>query len=402
LKKILSLILALLLFLTLTPVFALDGLETEPSYYTRFANDNITLEVYNWGEYISDGADDSMNVIEEFTKLTGIEVNYTNFASNEEMHTKIAEGGVQYDVLIPSDYMIARMIEEGLLEKLDFDNIPNFALLDDSVKNREFDPSNEYSVPYMSGMVGIIYNTTMVKGEVDSWDILWDQNYSGKILMFDNPRDAFGIALLRLGYSVNTTDADEIAEAAQSLKDQRPLVQRYVMDQVFNIMEAGNAAVAPYYAGDAITMIDANPDLAFAIPKEGTNFFIDAMVVPKGSPHKEAAEMFINFMCEPVISAANAEYIGYSTPIPQARDMLDMPEEFYAIAYPSEEVLRNTEVFRHLPEETNELMAAYWVEIKADNKSAQQWVAVILCVVLVLAALIIMVVRIRKKKRTSY
>lgn len=362
----------------------------------------ITLEVYNWGEYISDGSDGSLNVIAEFEKQTGISVHYTNFANNEEMYTKIANGGVQYDIIIPSDYMVARMIEEDMLEKLDFNNIPNANGVGDNFKNLEYDPKNEYSVPYMSGVVGIIYNKAMVSGKIDSWNALWDEQYKGQILMFDNPRDAFGISLLRLGYSINTTNANEIAEAAEALKLQKPLVQAYVMDQIFNKMGSGEAALAPYYAGDAITMMAENSDLAFVIPKEGTNFFVDAMVIPTGCKNKQAAEMFINFMCKPEISAANAEYIGYSTPVPDAIGLLDLDPDEMAIAYPDDEVLANTEVFRHLPKDTNELINQYWIEIKGYDESANKWITPVLLAAALAAAVVIIIVRSRKRKRAIY
>ncbi|MEG2634651.1 MAG: spermidine/putrescine ABC transporter substrate-binding protein, partial [Oscillospiraceae bacterium] len=235
------------------------------------------------------------------------------------MNAKIKSGGAHYDIIIPTDYMVARMIEEDMLEKLNYSNIPNFSIVDDVYKGMEYDAENMYSVPYMWGLVGLIYNTTMVEDEITSWDALWDSKYIGNILMFSNSRDAFGISLLRLGYSLNDCDPTHLEEAANELKNQKMLVQAYVMDEIFNKMEGGEAAIAPYYAGDAITMMSENPNLAFVIPDEGTNYFVDAMVIPKGSQNKEAAEMFINFLCEPEISAANAEYIGYSTPISKAK-----------------------------------------------------------------------------------
>jgi len=391
-KSTVILILAVLLIATLLPGCGGDSVP----------NTGITLEVYNWGEYISDGADDSIDVIAEFEIKTGISVHYTNFASNEEMHTKIAEGGIQYDVIIPSDYMIGQMISAGMLEKLNFDNIPNYKYIGDEYKHLDYDPGNEYSVPYMSGIVGIIYNKTKVTGPVDSWDILWDEQYAGEILMFNNPRDAFCIALLRRGYSVNTTNPDEIAEAAQDLKEQKRLIQAYVMDEIFNKMGGGEAALAPYYAGDAITMMAENPDLAFAVPKEGTNYFVDAMVIPKGCRNKAAAEMFINYMCEPEVSAANAEYIGYSTPIEEARDMLDLDDEEMAIAYPDDDILENTEIYKNLPQSTNELMSQYWIDIKSYEENANQWIMPVLLAIAFVSSIVIMIRRSRKNKRDVY
>lgn len=394
-KRIVCLALCLLLVAaSAASVFAFDTTYN----YGRFADDGLTLNVYNWGEYISDGSDDSREIIKEFEELTGITVHYTTFASNEEMYAKIKSGGAQYDVIIPSDYMIARMANEGMLEKLNFNNIPNFELIDELYTGLEYDVNNEYSVPYMWGVVGLIYNTTMVNGTIDSWDALWDAQYSGNILMFSNSRDAFGIALQRLGYSLNTTDEKELEEAYKELAKQKDLVQAYVMDEIFNKMEGGEAAIAPYYAGDAITMMDENPDLAYVVPKEGTNYFVDAMVIPKGTPNKDAAEMFINFMCEPEISAANAEFIGYSTPIPEAYDMLDLDDETRAIAYPDESVLANTEVFKVLPDDTNVLIDGYWTAVLSHDSGPSYAIPIILGLALI-GAVAILVIRAKKKNK---
>ncbi len=401
-KKLLSILLcALLLVVFALPAFAAVEVIDE-GYYQRFQDQKVTLNVYNWGEYISDGSDDSLNVIKEFEALTGITVHYTTFASNEEMHAKIISGGAQYDVIIPSDYMIARMAEEGMLEKLDISNIPNYALVDDVYTGMEYDPNEEYSVPYMWGYVGLIYNTAMIDDEIDSWDALWDERYMSNILMFSNSRDAFGISLARLGYSMNDTDPAHLDEAATELKNQKMLVQAYVMDEIFNKMEGGEAAIAPYYAGDAITMIDENPDLAFAVPTEGVNYFVDAMVIPTGCANKEAAEMFINYMCEPAVSAANAEYIGYSTPISDAKAMLDLDDEIMAIAYPDDSVLANSEVFKALPENVNELLDKYWTDILSYNENPNEWIGPVFLVAAFAASILITVVRAYKKKRDIF
>lgn len=324
------------------------------------------IVVYNWGEYISDGADGSLDVIKQFEKETGIKVNYQMFASNEEMYAKLKSGATGYDVIIPSDYMIARMIEEDMLQKLDFANIPNYQYIMDDFKDGklDFDPKNEYSVPYTWGTVGIIYNKTMVKEPVDSWNILWSEKYKDNILMFNNSRDAFGIAEKKLGFSQNTTNTDELNKAAEELKKQKPVVQAYVMDEIFDKMQNGEAALAPYYAGDAITMMNENPDLAFAIPKEGTNRFVDSMVVPKDSKNKALAEKFIDFMCRKDIAKANAEYIGYSTPQKQTMEELDPELKNNKIAYPDEATLANCESFKNLPQQALKLMEDRWLEIK--------------------------------------
>lgn len=316
-----------------------------------------TINVYNWGEYIADHVND------EFTKETGIKVTYTNYATNEEMYSKLKAGGVSYDVVFPSDYMVSRMIAEGMVQKLDFKNIPNYQQVAAAYKNLQFDPKNEYSVPYMWGTVGIIYDKTKVKEKVDSWNILWDAKYKGQILMFDNSRDSIGIALKKLGYSYNTTDVAQLNAAAAELKKQRPLVQAYVMDQIFDKMEGGEAALAPYYAGDAVTMMQENSDLAFAVPREGTNFFVDAMVIPAASKHKAAAEAYINFMTSAKISAENAESIGYSTPNTGSLKLLPVNMRDNPIIYPGKDVISKSETYVNLPENILKLYDQLWTEI---------------------------------------
>lgn len=325
----------------------------------------VTINVYNWGEYISNGVDDTIDVNKEFTKKTGIDVNYTTFDSNESLYSKLASGGANYDVIVPSDYMVSKLKDEGLIEKLDYNNIPNFQYIDKQFRNPEYDKTNEYSVPYTWGVVGIFYNKNYVKEPVDSWKILWDQKYAGKILMFDNPRDSFGIAQKILGYSFNSTNAGEWENAAKLLKEQKPLVQAYVMDQIFDKMASGDAWLAPYYAGDAATLVEDNPNIGFAIPtKEGTNFFVDALCVPNGAQHKKEAEAYINFLCDPEIAAANMDYIGYSTPETEAKKLL--PEETVnnPIYYPDQSILDHSETFVNLPDDTNMLIDTLWAEVK--------------------------------------
>ena len=330
-------------------------------------DDREVLNVYNWGEYISDGEDDSLDVIEAFEEKYDIRVNYTTFASNEEMYQKIKSGAGNYDVIIPSDYMIEKMIKEDMLEKLDFDNIPNYKYIGKDYKDLDYDPDNEYSVPYLWGTVGVFYNTKLVDEEDvadKSWDILWNKKYSGQILMFDNPRDAFGIALKKLGYSQNTTDKDEWQEAYDELLKQKPLVQAYVMDQIFDKMSNEEAAVAPYYAGDARIMVTENPDIAFYTPDEGTNKFFDAMCIVKGSEHKEAAEKFIDFMCDTDVALANCEYVCYSTPQTEAYKLLDKDIRNKKNYYPDSDVLSNCDVFCNLPTDINELENDLWIKLK--------------------------------------
>ena len=333
---------------------------SDPEYYTRFKNAGISINVYNWGEYISTGADiGTLDVNSEFTKLTGIKVNYTNYATNEELYAKLKSGGASYDIIIPSDYMISKMIKETMIQKLDYSNIPNFSYIMDNFRNLAYDPENEYSVPYTWGTVGIIYDETMIdipEEEID-WDLLWDETYADQILMFDNPRDAFAIAEIMNGDSINTENFDELEAAAKKLMNQKTIVQGYVMDEIFDKMGAGDALIAPYYAGDALTILEENEDLNFVIPKSGTNLFIDAMCIPSNARQKEAAEMNINFMCEPDIAFANIDYICYSTPHTEAFQMLDEDVQNSSISYPDDEFINNkTTVFINLSDEASKKM----------------------------------------------
>ena len=269
-----------------------DDISVSADYdWTRFKGQGVKLNVYNWGLYISDGSDESVNVLSAFEQLTGIEVNYTTYDTNESLYAKMKGGGANYDVIVPSDYMIGKMAKEGMLEKLDYSNIPNYSLIGNAYKGQTYDPDDEYSVPYTWGVVGLVYNKTMVEEEPDSWAAMWDPRYTGSVLMFNNSRDAFAIAARKIGVSMNPKTVEDVNRIAEELKAQKSVVQAYVMDEIFDKMEGGEAALAPYYAGDAITMMEENPDLGFVIPKEGTNYFVDAMCIPKGSKNKEAADI---------------------------------------------------------------------------------------------------------------
>lgn len=318
------------------------------------------VKVYNWGEYIDE------SIFDDFEAQTGIKVVYRTFTDNESMYANLSSGGADYDVIIPSDYMISRMINENMLEKLDFANIPNFSDIDPTLKNPDYDPTGEYSVPYTWGTVGIIYNTTKVTKPVDSWESLFDSDYAGQILMFDNSRDAIGIALKYLGYSYNTTDEHQIKEAVDLLVQQRAdgLVQSYVMDQIFDKLEGGEAAIGPYYAGDFITMHETNPDLAFCLPKEGSNVFVDAMCIPKGAANKANAEAFINFMCSTDAGLANCEATGYSTPLLSVKDALPDEVKNDNVAYPDSEALSRCESFVNLPQNILDLYDSEWLRLK--------------------------------------
>ncbi len=299
-----------------------------------------SINVYNWGDYID------KDVIKDFEKEYNIKVNYDTFATHEDVYVKIKQGGSSYDVIFPSDYMIERMIKENMLVKLNKNNIPNLNNVDEKFFNLDFDPSNEYSVPYMWGTVGIIYNKTMVNDVVDSWDILWNEKYKDQIIMLNSQRDTLAVALLKLGYSMNTRDVNELEEAKQELIKQRPLVWAYQGDEVKDTMVGGEAALAVVWSGDAVAMIRDNPDLEYVIPKEGTNLWFDSMVIPSSTKNKEGAEAFINFMCRPDIAARNTDYIGYSTPIPKAIEMLPDDIKNSKVAYPSDEEIENTEIFK--------------------------------------------------------
>ena len=320
------------------------------------------VNVYNWGEYIDE------SVLEDFEEATGIHVNYQMYDSNETMYSMIAGGGTDYDVVIPSDYMIARMIEEDMLEPLNFDNIPNFADIDPELKNPEYDPENLYSVPYMWGLMGVIYNTTMVdEADLGSWDLLWNEKYAGDIVMIDNSRDAIGIALKRLGYSYNTTDLAQITEAVDTLIAQKPILQGYVMDEVFGKMEGANAAIGTYYYGDFLTMQENNSDLGFYIPEEGTNIYVDAMCVLKNAPNKENAEAFINYMCSTEAGLKNCEAIWYSTPLLSVREELDPEVANDPYAYPDETIMAQCESYAGLPQNILDLYDSEWTRLKSAN-----------------------------------
>ena len=327
----------------------------------------VTLYVYNWGQYIAEGDDDSIDVIAAFEEAyPDIKVKYSTFDSNESMYAKLSNGGITVDVIIPSDYMIGRMRQENMLLELNYDNIPNAQYIDDSFKGMAYDPENKYSVPYTWGTVGIIYNTKYVDEEdVTGWELLWNEKYADKILMFDNSRDAFGIAEYLLGYSVNTTDEAELQACADKLAEQKPVVQQYVMDQIFDAMENEEAWIAPYYAGDYLTMVEENEDLAFYRPDhQGFNVFIDAMCIPTCCQEKEAAELFINFLCDPEISAANMDFIGYSVPASESKQYMDEDVVNDPVAYPDEEELRNASSFDYLPEDVSRKMESLFMEVR--------------------------------------
>ena len=327
----------------------------------------ITINVYNWGMNIADGTDDTLDVIAAFEeKYPHIKVNYSTYDSNEVLYTKLKNGGISVDVIIPSDYMIARMIQEGMLLELNYDNIPNFSYVDDTFRNPNYDPENKYSVPYTWGTVGILYNTKYVDAaDVTGWELLWNEKYDDKILMFDNSRDAFGIAQYLLGYDVNTTDPDELQACADKLAQQKPLVQQYVMDQIYSSMINEEAYIAPYYAGDCMLMMQENPNLKFYLPEnQGFNLFVDAMCIPTCSQQKEAAELFINFMCDPEVSAANMNYICYGSPISEAKNYMDEYLATSAVVYPAASILEKGTSYTFLPADVSRLIESLFMTVR--------------------------------------
>ena len=343
-------------------------------------NGTQELNVYNWGEYISDGSDDSLNTIKAFeqwyeeTYGRKVKVNYTTFASNEDMYAKLSSGAVSFDVVIPSDYMIARMKDEGMLLPLDFDNIPNYANIDESFHGLYYDPDDMYTVPYTYGVVGVIYNAAVVDpADADDWDLMWNDKYAGEILQFNNSRDAFATAQYKLGLDVNSTDRAEWDAALAELKRQSPLVKSYVMDEVYNMMESGEAAIAAYYAGDYFTMLDAQADgvdLRFYYP-ERTNYFIDAMCIPSCAQNKELAEIFINYMLSPEPAIANAEYICYASPNSAVYTdegyIDDMGEDAMDILYPEIDdfaALYNEYAYRTLDSAMLDYVNSLWETLK--------------------------------------
>ncbi len=344
--------------------------------------DTLTLNVYNWGEYISDGSEDSFDTIREFetwyeeTYGQKVTVNYSTYASNEDMYNKISSGAVSYDVIIPSDYMIAKMAEENLLHPLNFENIPNYQYIDDAFKGLYYDPQNQYSVPYTYGIVGVIYDANVVdETDVGGWELMWNEKYSGRIVQFNNPRDAFGTAQYKLGLDVNSSDKAMWDLAYGEMLAQRPLVYSYVMDEIFNMMESGEAAIGAYYAGDYFTMVDAqaeNVDLQFYYPEQ-TNFYVDAMCIPSCAQNKELAEIFINYMLSEEAAVANAEYTYYASPnslvYNNATYLEDLGEDTIAVLYPelgnfAEQY--NKMAFRNLDSKTLDYLNTLWENLKIN------------------------------------
>ena len=356
-KKLIALAMALCCVLSMTACGGSD------------AKEKRVVNVCSWGEYIDE------DLIYEFEEETGIEVNYQTVESNEALYSLLKTGAGDYDVIVPSDYMIARLIAEDMLAELDYSNIPNYDLIDDQYKGLSFDPENKYTVPYSWGPLGIIYNTTMVDQPITSWGAMFDEKYAGQVLMIRNSRDALAAGLLYLGYDINTTDEAQIREAWQVLADakNKGVYQAFVMDEVFNKMEGGNAAIAMYYAGDYLTMLENNEDLAYVVPEEGSNWFVDAMCVLKDAQHKEEAEEWINFIAGTDASLRNMDYLWYASPNAEVLEQYPayyegeygepIDPELYEIMAAPQEVLDRCTLYTNLPQETLTLYNDLWTEL---------------------------------------
>ena len=381
-KKVLALTLALAMVMTL----ALSGCSVEkvdgsgdgsfvsadgstPSGSGAQTTGNRVVNVCSWGEYLD------MSLIEEFEAQTGITVNYKTTDSNETLYSLLENGGSDFDVVVPSDYMISQLIEEDWLQPLDYSKIPNFEKIADRFKNLSYDPENLYTVPHTWGTLGIIYNTAMVDEPITSWNVMFDDSYAGNVILIDNPRDAFGMALYYLGYSVNTTDEAQIREAAALVSNawSNGVYQGKTMDGIFQIMEGGNAAIGTYYAGDYLTMLENNPDLAYVIPEEGSNWFVDAMCILKDAKNVDEAHEWINFIASTDANLRNMDYIWYASPNEEALEMYPawyeeqygepLDPELYEIMAAPQEVLDRCEAYLVLPQEIRTLYNDLWIEL---------------------------------------
>ena len=320
--------------------------------------------VYSWGDYLDP------EVLKIFEQETGVHVILDEYDTNESMFPRVAEGAVHYDVICPSDYMIQKLIDNDLIQPLDFAKLPDAKknIGEEFFKQAEtFDPGNKYSVPYCWGTVGIIYDKTKVTDPVDSWNILWNEKYAGQILMQDSARDALMIPLKLMGKSMNETDTTVLAQAQNMLKQQKPLVQAYVVDEVKEKLINSEAAMGVVFSGEALIILDENPNMAFAIPKEGTNFWIDGWVITKDSKNVDNAHKFIDFMCRPDIAVKNFDYLGYSTPNTAVRDLVeDEAVKNSPIAFPSPEDYKGQETYQYLGNKMDEYYNNLWMQVKVD------------------------------------
>ena len=412
-KKFISVFFAILLLAT---PFLLTSCGKSDEGEEAVSGETTTLYVYNWGEYISDGSDDSLDVnraFEEYCRKVlkkNVKVNYSTYSSNEDLYAKLSSGAVSYDVVIPSDYMAARLATEGLIREYNpKESIENYKYIDSRFKGLYYDPDEKFSVPYTFGTVGVIYNTKYVPEDdenIGSWALLWDGKYAGNILQFNNPRDAFGTAQFYNKTSINSNNPDDWRAALDLLVKQKSIVQGYVMDEVFNKMKGGSAAIAPYYAGDYFTMYGDNEDLAFYHPEEGTNVFVDVMCIPSSTKNFDLAKEYINFMLTEEIAVANAEYVCYAWPNTLVKDN----EEY--IAYMTEEIhpdaisilydfdMSNMEFFYDLPDDTRSLMNSLWEELKIESNIGAA--IYIICIVIIVFLVTAFAVRFIIKRRRKY
>lgn len=412
-KRIISVLFTVLLLAT---PFLMTSCGKADEGEEAVSDETTTLYVYNWGEYISDGSDDSLDVnraFEEYCRKIlkkNVKVNYSTYSSNEDLYAKLSSGAVSYDVIIPSDYMAARLAAEDLI--MDFDpkeSIENYKYIDDRFKGLYYDPDEKFSVPYTFGTVGVIYNTKYVPEDdenIGSWALMWDEDYKGNILQFNNPRDAFATAQFYNKTSINSENPDDWRAALDLLVKQKSIVQGYVMDEVFNKMKGGSAAIAPYYAGDYFTMYSDNEDLAFYHPEEGTNVFVDVMCIPSSTKNFDLAKEYINFMLTEEIAVANAEYVCYAWPNTLVKDNEDY------IAYMTEEVhpdaisilydfdMSNMEFFYDLPDDTRSLMNSLCEDLKIESNIGAA--IYIICAVIVVILVAIFVTRFVIKRRRKY
>ena len=411
-RKILYLLLAVALLSALCILFASCG---------GGGGEKIVLYVYNWGEYIEDGSgtEDGKSVndlFEEYCKNElglNVEVNYSTFSSNEDMYAKIDSGAVAYDIIIPSDYMIERMIKNNLIRPLDMTLIPNYQNIDERFKGEnvyyETDAKEGeiYSVPYFYGMIGVIYNTGIVAEDdedLGSWSLMWDADYQGDILQFNNSRDAFGTALYYLQYDVNEATPEQWKEALELLKAQKSVVQGYVMDEIFNKMKSNSAAVAAYYAGDYLSMYEDNDSLSFFYPKEGTNSYVDAMCIPANSKNYELANIYINFMCSEEIARMNAEYTYYASPVTtvvqneEYREYMEsVHEDAMEILYGEMSTSVQTQAYLDLTPESHTLLNSLWEELKVESSVGVG--IYVLCGVIVISLILLLVANILRRRR---
>ncbi len=423
-KKSLKLLSILFLILICTLLFASCG-NSEENQEPEYDGEVIELNVFNWGEYISDGFEDSLDTnaafeeyfLQKFGKR--VKVNYSTYATNEDMYSKLSSGAGSYDIVIPSDYMIDKMIKEDMLIPFGADSIENYKNISDEFKNLYYDPQNRYSVPYTYGMLGIIYNSALVDEQDvadESWGLLWNEKYKGKILQFNNPRDAFGSAMYYKGIDVNSTDKSDWDAALTLLSNQKPLIQAYVNDEIFNKMATASAAIAPYFAGDFITMASENEDLRFYYPKEGSNLFVDAMCIPKSSKNIDVAKEYINFMLSPEPAIANAVYIGYASPNKvvveseeYAEAMEELTEGAMDILYGKSHVDVNAEYiekfgknsycYESFSPEIQEHVNVLWESLKTEN-STELWVHITTVIIVIAVLTLAIYTKVVEKSRS--